>query len=32
MKQRPKDHNVKVTYDQLQLNGCVLLDSDNDPV
>ena len=32
MNQRPKDHNVKVSYNPLQLNGCVLLDSDDDPV
>ena len=29
---RPKDHNVKVSYNLLQLNGYVLLDSDDDPV
>ena len=32
MKQRPADWNVKAEYDLLTLNGCILLDSQNNPV
>ena len=32
MNQRPADFNIKVTYDLLKLNGCILLNADNDPV
>ena len=32
MNQRPADFNIKVTYDLLKLNGCILLNSDNNPV